>query len=157
MLPKVPVVTAADKIKVSQILMASVAHYQHLLELGKAALGSTQYTSGTAGLAAFGDPNSAASRFRDYRKMSNAERDLSFLTAFKKADDYYTAANEPNSIGSWRDDMSTATSSLNEWVSIAVGWQISGQTTAELNVAEAKFNRDVSKAQADISAVVAGR
>ncbi len=156
-LPKVPVVTAATKARVREILTSSVDHYAHLLALGEQALGSTQYANATVGLAAFNDPNSAASRFRDYRKKSDPEGDLSFLNAFKKADGYYTAANEPNSIGTWRDDMSLVGSDLSEWVNVAVAWQIREHTTAQLQAAEHKFEAALAKARRDIADVVAGR
>jgi hypothetical protein len=156
-LPKVPVITAADKEKIRAILTASVSHYQHLLALGQQALGGVQYANATAGLNAFSDPTSAASRFRDYRKNPNPEADLSFLAAFKKADNFYTAANEPAALGTWRDDMGTATSDLNEWVNLAVGWQIREKTTVQLQAAADKVARDLVKAQADVTAVVAGR
>jgi hypothetical protein len=156
-LPKVPVITAADKAKIRAILTASVSHYQHLLALGEEALGRVQYANATAGLNAFSDPNSAASRFRDYRKNPNPEADLSFLAAFKKADNFYTAANEPAAISTWRDDMGTATSDLSEWVNLAVGWQIREKTTAQLQSAADKVARDLAKAQADVTAAVADR
>jgi hypothetical protein len=42
-MPRVPLVTAADKAKIRAILTSSVDHYAHLLVLGEQALGSTQY------------------------------------------------------------------------------------------------------------------
>ena len=99
----------------------------------------------------------AASRFRDYRKSPNPESDLSFLDAFKKADGYDTAANEPNAIGTWRDDMDAASSDLSEWVNLAAGWQIGEHTTAQLQAAEAKVNAALAKARGDVAKVVAGR
>jgi hypothetical protein len=156
-LPKVPVLTAADKAHVQQILTVSVDHYANLLSLGEQALGSTQYADANAGLAAFNDPNSAASRFSAYRKKSNPEGDLSFLNAFKKADNYYTAANEPKAISTWRDDMNDVSVALNEWVNLAVGWQIREHTTLRLQAAEHKVTAALAKARLDIAKVVAGR
>jgi hypothetical protein len=156
-LPKVPIVTAADKGHVQQILTASVDHYANLLSLGEQALGSTQYADANAGLAAFNDPNSAASRFSAYRKKSNPEGDLSFLNAFKKADNYYTAANEPKAISTWRDDMNDASVALNEWVNLAVGWQIREHTTLQLQAAEHKVTAALAKARLDVAKVLAGR
>jgi hypothetical protein len=156
-LPKVPVLTAADKAHVQQILTASVDHYANLLSLGEQTLGSTQYATANVGLAAFNDPNSAASRFSAYRKKSNPEGDLSFLNAFKKADSYYTAANEPSAISAWRDDMDSASAALNEWVNVAVGWQIREHTTLQLQAAEQKVTAALAKARLDVANVVAGR
>lgn len=156
-LPKVPVITASDKAKISAILITSVDHYQHLLTLGEQILGTTQYATAMAGDNAFNDPNSAASRFSSYRKNPNPENDLSFLTAFKKADNFYTAANEPAAISTWRDDMDTVSADLNEWINVAVSWQIREKTTAQLDAGEAKVERALARARADVSAVTAGR
>lgn len=156
-LPKVPVLTAGDKAHVRQILTASVDHYTSLLSLGEQALGSTQYADAKAGLAALNDPNSAASRFSACRKKSNPEGDLSFLNAFKKADNYYTAANEPKAISTWRDDMNDASVALNEWVNIAVGWQIREHTTLQLQAAEHKVTAALAKARLDVANVIASR
>ena len=156
-LPKVPVVTAADKEKVNVILTANVDHFAHLLTLGELILGSTQYPSASAGLAAFSDPNSAASRFSAYRKQQNPEGDLSYLAAFKQADSYYTAANEPPSIGTWHDDMGLVGTDLDEWVKVAVGWQIRQNTTAALQAAERTVETALAKARRDVVAVIVGR
>ena len=156
-LAKVPVVTAAEKVKISAILTGSVNHYQHLLTLGEQVLGTTQYPTALAGDNAFNDPGSAASRFSAYRKNPDPERDSSFYAAFQKADAFYTAANEPAAISTWRDDMITASADLNQWVNLAVGWQIREKTTAQLHVAEAKVEHDLAKARAEVAAVVAGR
>lgn len=156
-LPKVPVVSKADKAHVRRILTASVNHFAHLLVLGQQALGTTPYASATAGLAAFNDPNSAASRFRDYRSKYRAEQDLSYLAAFKRADSYYTAANEPQAISAWQDDMTAAATALSEWVNVAVGWQIREKSNAQLNGAAGKVDAALARARRDISQVVAGR
>jgi hypothetical protein len=156
-LPKVPVVTAAAKAKVRAALTASVDHYAQLLALGQRALGSSQYADANAGLAAFSDPNSAASRFRDYRTTANPEGDLSFLGAFKRADSVYTAANEPNSISTWRDDMDNAQSDLSTWVTLAAGWQIREHASAQLQAAAHKVDADLAKARRDLANVLAGK
>lgn len=156
-LPKVPVLTASDKAHVRQVLTASVDHYANLLSLGEQALGTTQYANANAGLSAFNDPNSAASRFSVYRKKSNPEGDLTFLSAFKKADSYYTAANEPKAIAEWQNDMNDASVALNEWVNVAVGWQIREHTTLQLQAAEQKVTAALAKARLNIAQVVAGR
>ena len=156
-LPKVPVVSAAEKAKVRQILTASVDHYEQLFKEGEQAVGTTQYANANAGLAAFNDPTSAASRFRDFRSKTRAEYDLSFLNAFQKADNYFTAANEPKSISTWRDDMGTVQSALSSWVNLAVGWQIRVKSTAELRAAQQKVEEGLGKARHDIDLIIAGR
>lgn len=83
-LPAIPKLTAADKAAVRSILLASVNHYAGLLAQGQQALGTTQYPSAQAGLAAFSDPNSAASKFSAYQKHVNPANDMSFLQAFKR-------------------------------------------------------------------------
>ena len=156
-LPKVPVVSAAAKQKIRSILTASVDHYENLLRLGKAALAGERYPDSTAGLAAFADPASGASRFRDYRTGANPENDLSLLDAFKKADSYFAAANEPDAISNWRDDMSEAQSRLIQWVQVAVDWQISSASNAQLAAAEQSFLNGLAKARRDIDQVIAGK
>lgn len=126
-------------------------------EAGYFHLGTTQYPSAVAGDNAFSDPNSAASRFSAYRKNPNPESDLSFLVAFKKADAFYTAANEPAAISTWRDDMDAVSTDLNEWVNLAVSWQIREHTTPQLRAAETKIERALAKARSDVAAVLAGR
>lgn len=148
-LPKVPVLTAADKAHVRQILTSSVDHYANLLSLGEQALGSTEYANANAGLAAFNDPNSAASRFSAYQKHVNPANDLSFLQAFKKADSYFTAANEPAAISQWRNDMSDAQGDLGAWVQDAVSWQIKEISTGKLQADLAKVEKDLAQARAD--------
>ncbi len=65
--------------------------------------------------------------------------------------------DEPNGIGNWRDDMVLATSALDEWVQVAVSWQISEATTATLTAASAKVTAAFKVAQADIADTVAGK
>jgi len=154
-LPAVPVITQAKKAEIRAILTASVDHYVAMLVQGERVLGSTQYPTSMAGVAAFSDPNSAASRFGDYRQHPNPEQDLSFLQAFGRADHYFTAANEPTAISTWRDDMLAATSAFSQWVNIAVGWQIHEYTTGQLQAAAAKVTRAFDRARRDIDAVVA--
>lgn len=146
--------TSAQKQQVQDILHKNMMHYQQLLSGGKAALGTTQYADGTAGLVAYGDPTSNASQFRDWRKSSHAEQDVSYLDAFKQADAFYNADNEPAAISTWRDDMGTAQSDLVQWVNVAVGWQIRTNTTDELHAAEQQFQHDMTKAQADVTALI---
>lgn len=146
--------TTAQKNQVRAILNASIQHYQDLLTQGKSILGTTPYADGSAGLVAMNDPNSNASKFSAWRQTSKAETDLSFLDAFKQADAFYNADNEPGAISTWRDDMGTAQSDLAQWVSVAVDWQISAKTTNDLNAAEATFDQDIKQAQADVAATL---
>ena len=70
-MPSVPKLSAADKAAVRSIFLGSVNHYASLLAQGQQILGTTQYPNAQAGLAAFSDPNSAASRFSAYQKNHN--------------------------------------------------------------------------------------
>lgn len=147
-MPAIPKLTAAEKSRVRSILLASVNHYATLLHEGQQILGSTQYPSAQAGLRAFNDPRSAASRFSAYRKRPGPERDLSFLQAFSRADHYFTAANEPAAIGNWRDVMSNAQSALYAWVQNAVSWQIKQVSTTKLDADASRVTRDLARARA---------
>jgi len=138
--------TAAQKAQVNQILSSSEIHYAGLLAAGKQALGITQYADAWAGLAAFDDPTSAASKFRDWRGSSKAEADVSYVQAFAQADAFYSANNEPANIDVWRDDVASAQGDLIQWVDLAASWQIHTTTTAQLSVAEQKFNADLRAA-----------
>jgi hypothetical protein len=145
----VPRLTASEKTHVRSILLASVNHYSHLLSQGQQIIGPAPYPNANAGLAAFNDPNSAASRFSAYRKHPNPESDESYLAAFQRADHFFTAANEPQAIGTWRDDMGQAQSDVAQWVNAAVSWQISQISTANLQADAATVTRDLAKARAD--------
>lgn len=147
--------TATQKNMVSTTLTASVNHYAAVLALGEKILGNTQYASAAQGDSAFHNPNSAASRFSTFQKTYDPEGDESYLEAFKRADSYYTAANEPTAITVWRDDMTSATGALAAWVPIAVGWQIRQYSTAQLHVAERRVREDLATARRDVAKVLA--
>jgi hypothetical protein len=146
--PKVPRLTASDKAHVRQILVGNVTHYVAELDQGVRVLGSEQYSNANAGLAAMGDPSSAAARFREYRQHPGPERDLSFDRAFARADHYFTAANEPAAISAWRDDMTQAQSDLSEWINAGVSWQIREVSADKLRARETKVRSDLAKARA---------
>lgn len=148
-MPAIPKLTAADNASVRSILLGSVNHYAALLYEAKQILGTTQYPSGEAGLRAFTDANSAASRFSAYRKNPDPEKDLSFLQAFSKADHYFVAANEPVAMGEWRDTMSNAQAALYAWVQDAVSWQIKEISTTKLDAAASRVEERLAKAKAD--------
>ncbi|GAC1634101.1 MAG: hypothetical protein NVS4B7_20930 [Ktedonobacteraceae bacterium] len=146
-------IAKSDVKQVGAILNASIMHYQQLLVQGKSVLGTYQYASSADGIAAFNDPNSYASRFSTWRKSSHAEQDLSFIDAFKKADAYYNADNEPNEINNWQSDMSNVQSDLAQWVQDAVAWQIQTVSTDTLNADEQTINKDIAAAQNDVTAI----
>jgi hypothetical protein len=103
------------------------------------------------------DSTSAAARFRDYRKNSNPELDMSFLDAFRRADKHFTADNEPQAIRDWVDDMSFMHDDLGRWVHVAVDYQLSTSTSrSDLDAAAETVHQDLGKAEADASAVQRG-
>src|ERR1700686_3322578 len=71
--------TTSQKAQVQTILTGNLTHYQSAFTAGKQALGTTQYADGQAGLQAMNDPNSSASKFRDWRHSSGVEQDVSYL------------------------------------------------------------------------------
>jgi hypothetical protein len=137
-------------------LTTSITHYRQLLAQGQKIVGTTQYADGVAGLAAMDDPTSAAAMFRDYRQKPDPERDLTFLAAFKDADQHFTAETEPQAISDWQDDMGTAQSDLSQWVNVVVDYQISKKTQGDLDSAAATVEADLAKAATDAKAVERG-
>lgn len=158
----------AQKAQVEAVLQANIDHYAQLLAVGKTALGTTPYSDATAGLAAFNDPNSSASQFRDWRSQSKAEQDVSYLEAFKQANDIYLAVMGSSSgpvtkwendtstaLTNWQDDIGNVQADLAQWVQVAAGWQISSKTGADLAAAEQKVNSDLSKTRQDLQQLLA--
>src|SRR5260370_18679232 len=121
--------TVEQKQQVSTDLNNELATYVDPWHQGEQVLGTTQYADSNAGLAAMDDPNSAAAKFSAWRQSSNIERDVTtYQNAFKSADNFYTAANEPQAISSYQDDIGTLQADISTWVTDTVGWQI--QTTS---------------------------
>jgi hypothetical protein len=147
--------TTAQKAQVQTILSGNLTHYQGALTAGKQALGTTQYADGQAGLQAMNDPNSNASKFRDWRHSSGVEQDVSYLDASKAVNAIYTADNQPDVLTTTEQDLSTVQADISAWVSVAVGWQIHTKTSAELASAEQTVNADVATVQKDITALFA--
>jgi hypothetical protein len=149
-------ISAAQKQRVSAILGRGLAHYVNTWNQGQQILGSTQYADGSAGVAAFNDPTSAASRFSAWRQSSGVEQDVAtYLNAFKQADAPYTAANEPSAMGDWRDDMSQLQADITQWVTDSVAWQIRDKTDAQIASDVTTINTDVAKVTADANAIIA--
>jgi hypothetical protein len=146
--------TAAQVAQVKSILSASLAHYKTHLANGKAALGTERYADAFEGLAALSDPSSGAYKFSHWRTSSKAEYDVSYLDEFSKADDFYNGNNEPSAIVDWRDDMGDLQMAISDWVDVAVAWQISEKTSAELAAAESTVQSAFAKVQKDIDLTV---
>jgi hypothetical protein len=140
-----------ERAKAISILSASVDYYERRLSAGEHALGSERYNDAIAGVAAFRDPKSAASRFRDYRAKTHIENDYSFLGAYKAAYAYYKGVPEPPSLTVWPDDMNGVVSSFSDWAWIAADWQIRLRTTDQLRAAETQLEIKLSKARLDIT------
>lgn len=148
-----PKLTAQEIAQVKAILSASLKHYKNAFAAGKTALGTTQYADAFEGLAAFDDPNSAASRFRDWRAASGIEQDISYSDAFYEAQAIYGDRAEPPAFDNWDFDMADAWTGIYEWVNVAVGWQIRSETTSSLNAAAKVVTDAFTKAQADINSI----
>ena len=89
----------ADRQAAFAVLTANIAHYRRIFEQGRAIIDHAQHANGEEGPGAMEDPNSAVARFRDYRKNSNPELDMSFLDAFRRADKHlkYETSRRPSS------------------------------------------------------------
>ena len=138
------------------VLAANIAHYRNVFEQGQAIIDHTQYANGAEVRMAMEDPKSAAARFRDYRQNFTPELDRSFLDAFKEADRNFTVHNEPQAVRDWVDDMSFMHDDLGRWVHVAVDYQSSINSQADLDDAAGQVRQDLAKAQADARAVRRG-
>jgi hypothetical protein len=148
-----PTASPADREAAFAVLTANIAHYRSIFEQGQSIIDQAQHTNGEEALVAMEDPNSAATRFRYYRKNSNLEFDMSFINAFRQADKYFTTDNEPQAVRDWVDDMSFMHDDLSRWVHIAVDYQSS---QADVDAAAETVRQDLVKAQADARAVQQG-
>ena len=148
--------TADQKQQVSADLNNGLTHYVDTWHQGEQILGTTQYADANAGLVAMDDPNSAAAKFSAWRQSSSIEGDVTtYLTAFKSADAFYNADNEPQAISSYRDDLGTLQADISTWVNDAVGWQI--QTTSSATMAKdvQTINNDINQVKSDMQATLA--
>jgi hypothetical protein len=154
-LPAVSSATAspADREGVFAVLTANIAHYRNVFEQGQAIIDHTRYANSEEGRAALVDPNSAAARFRDYRQNPNPEVDRSFLDAFRQADRSFTAHNEPQALRDWLDDMSFMHHDLVRWTHVAVGYQSSTKSRADLDAAASTVRQDLADAEVDATAI----
>ncbi len=150
--PAAAVASPADR-AAAAILTANIAHYRDEFQQGQNIVGTTQYADAWEGLAAMEDPTSAAARFRDYRQFPGPETDVSYMDAFRQADNHLTAANEPPVISDWMNDMGTMQTDLNKWVHVVVDYQIRNRSQTDLDAAAATVNEDLAKADADTQAV----
>jgi hypothetical protein len=148
--------TADRKQQVSADLNNGLTHYVDTWHQGEQILGTTQYADANAGLAAMDDPNSAAAKFSAWRQSSNIETDVTaYLNAFKSADAFYNADNEPQAIASYRDDLGTLQADISTWVTDAVGWQIQTTSNATMTKDVQTINNDISQVKSDIQATLA--
>jgi hypothetical protein len=149
-MPAIAKITLAERQNVRTALMNNVDHYQDLFLVGAWALGEKQYSNAFNALHALSVAGTDPSTFANYRQRFDPENDTSFLGAFEKAQKVYNAQNEPAAMGTWRDDMSNVTSALDGWVEDAVSWQIKQVSDSTLAADENTFERDISKASADV-------
>lgn len=134
------------------------ALYTTIYQDGKTALGTTQYSNASAGLAALSNQGSAASKFSAWHRTFLAQQgSLSDqpINAYKTASDCYYNSHltEPDAIANWRDDMGSLFSDIGTWGSDAVDWQVKGKTTAQLNQDEATIASDLATVQQDLASL----
>jgi hypothetical protein len=143
---------SVDKKKAASILSASVNYYKQLFATGKATLGTRQYTDANAGLKAFDDPNSAATRFGAFRTNTCLKNDpgANAISAYQAADNLYPS-NSPEALGNWNYDMAMLATHICEWAQDGVSWQIKEVTNAQLQADEQKITADFNTVQADMS------
>src|SRR5258708_13368655 len=97
------------------------------------------------------DQNPEAAKFSAWRKSSNIERDVTkYKNALKSADNFYTAANEPQAISSYQDDIGTLQADISTWVTDAVGWQIQTTSNATMTKDVQTINNDINQVNTDI-------
>ena len=117
------VASVADRQAAYAALTANVEHYRQIFQQGQAIVAATHYPDAMTGLAEMQDPTSAAARFAAYRQNPNPTADISLQDAFTQADSHFTADNEPQSISTWRDDVSTAQSDIGGWIDVVVDYR----------------------------------
>lgn len=154
--PQPQKLTADQKQQVSTDLNNGLAHYVDTWHQGEQILGTTQYADANAGLAAIDDPNTAAAKFSVWRQYTKIEQDVTtYLNAFKSADAFYNATNEPDAISNYRDDLGTLQADISKWVSDAVGWQIQTTNNATMAKDVQTINNDISQVKSDITTTLA--
>lgn len=147
----------ADREDAFALLAANITHYRDVFEQGRTIIDHTQYANAAEVRMAMNDPTSAAARFHRYRQNSKLELDQSFLDAFRQADRRFTVDNEPRAIRDWVDNMTFLHEDLGRWVQVAIDYQSSTRSQADLDNAAAAVCQDLAKAQADAHAVRRGR
>lgn len=148
--------SATQKQQISADLNAALAHYVDEWHQGQQILGTTQYADANAGLQAFSDPNSAASRFSAWRTSTEIEQDVTtYINAYDHAAALYSADNTPQDLSNYELDMGTLQADISTWVQDAVGWQI--QTTDSVTMTQdvQTIKKDMGQVQADITATIA--
>jgi hypothetical protein len=145
-----PIVQRSQDVR--PILTASTQDVIKVFASGKTTLGTTQYSSGTQGNAAFSDPNSPAVIFGAFRTSTCIQNDPSggVMNAYRIASDALSPKTNTDALDAWSADMNDATSDLCLWAGDAVSWQIKEISTTQLKADEAKFNQDIAKANKDI-------
>ncbi|MGB9281912.1 MAG: hypothetical protein WCB57_17840 [Pseudonocardiaceae bacterium] len=145
-----PTASPGDREAAFAVLTANIAHYRSIFEQGPAIIDEAQHANDEKSPVVMGHLNFAAARLRYYR---GPEPDMSFLDAFRQADQHFTADNEPQAIRDWVDDMSFMQDDSSRWVHVAVDYQSS---QADVDAAAETVRQDLAKAQADARAVQQG-
>lgn len=132
--PAVTVAPAAVRQAAARALLANDAHFrQDLAQATAILLSEPPYSDANAGLAAMNDPTSAASRYRDWRKASGVETDTSYQDAANRAGAGFTADDEPQALGDWRNKVSDAWAALLHYVQTGASYQAGERTRGDLD------------------------
>ena len=144
----------AQKAQVVTLITNTTNHFTQIWIDGQIALGTQPYPNADAGLAAFDDPTSAASLFRDWRKSEDPALAISsLLDTFNKADALYTGSIPDDALLTWRDDVSQLTTDMEVWVTDGASWQISATPTATMTHDAQTITNDFTTIHKDIQAI----
>lgn len=133
-------ISASEKAQVQSILTAALTHYTSEFSVGEAAVNKTN------------------NDFYDWRHSTNIETDVqTYITAFKQADAFYNANDEPPAIGIWRDDIGTLQGDISSWIYKVVDWQTDDATDSQLAQADQTVHSDIVTVQSDIQKVLEGQ
>lgn len=140
-----------------RILSAATERYESILERGKSALPTLQYSSAMAALADIDQPGTGANRWKGFNSWIMSADTLSPANASRvQAADLFYPDDYPPAIDDWFSDLADADTDIHKWADQATDWQIGEITTDQLRAAEEKFRSDLAKVRADIRRVRVG-
>jgi hypothetical protein len=148
--------TAPQKEQVKSILLNSVSHYETQLARGADILPETPYPNAGAALAAYSNPSSPASRWREFGQANGPFKDFSYMEAEKQARAVYPdVASMPDALSDWSSEMNEMSSAWADWFFVANDWQTSSASDSELQAAEKDVRDALARARSTVGAVIA--